>query len=51
MYYPDNSQVSEWPFLRAIVYIFIFGILGMCCVSNIKRGCKDIYRAIRYRRV
>lgn len=23
----------------------------MCCVSNIKRGCKDIYRAIKYRRV
>jgi uncharacterized integral membrane protein len=51
MYYPDNSSAADWPLYRAVLYVFIFGILLMCCITNLKRGLKDLFRAIRYRRV
>lgn len=50
-YYPEDISVWEWPLMRLIVYIFIFGIMSMCCVGNFKRCSKDVLRALRYRKV
>lgn len=50
-YIPENPDYYEWPLFKAILLIFIFGLLSICSVTFFKALCKDIFRALKYRRV
>ncbi|KAM3138953.1 hypothetical protein pb186bvf_008966 [Paramecium bursaria] len=44
------SKEIDWALFHLVLYVFVFGLLTMCCIANLKRGCKDLYRALKYRR-
>lgn len=49
--YEDEHEIireKEWPLYRAVVFIFISGMVLICCAANIRRCLKELVRAWRY---
>ncbi|CAD8096432.1 unnamed protein product [Paramecium sonneborni] len=50
MYYPENPDQFELALVKLVGFIFIFGLISICCVTFLRSLCKDLYRAFKYRK-
>ena len=55
MYYQENNfpifNPANWYLYKMMIYIFVFGIMFMCCAVNFRRAVKDCLKALKKRKV